>query len=241
MSHQNLAKVCAATHRRNAVLSTALLVLALALSAPAAHAASDETIGETFPASVAATGIYADESTGQNLENPSISGDGRYVAFRSAAEDLGEQGPVGVNEAYVKDLDTGAVKLVSRANGAGGEPANEPGEAAGVEDVIISGDGRYVVFSSDASNLVGGLPAPEEPTEHPVHVYRRDLQSGETVLVDRVSGVAGAILDERGPEVEGISEEGRYVLFRDHVEDLEDPAGAHDAGLSTVDVRDMQT
>jgi Tol biopolymer transport system component len=240
MSHQNLVRLCVRSPRRGMIGASAILMFMFALTCASATAASDETAEDTFPVSVTANGVYADMSTNQSLENPSITADGRYVAFRSAADNLGEQGPAGVNEAYVKDLDDGEVKLVSRANGVGGEPANEPGEGAGVENVIISGDGRYVVFTTDASNLVSGLPPAAEPGEHPLHVYRRDLQTGETILVDRVTGREGAILYERAPEAEGISEEGRYVLFRDHVEDLEDPAGEHEPGLSTVYVRDMQ-
>ena len=135
----------------------------------------------------------ANESTGTASSGgaPSISADGRYVAFISDAQNLGEHGPAGVQEAYVKDLHTGEVKLVSRANGLDGEPANELGEGIGVEDAAISGDGRYVIFTSAASNLVGGLP-PAAPEEHPLHVYRRDLQTGETTLVDRVTGAQGA-------------------------------------------------
>jgi Tol biopolymer transport system component len=237
MSHQNLLRVWAPTLRRSLTLSLALMTLAGA----SARGASPEAIDDTFPASVNVGGVFANSGTEETQEDPSISSDGRYVAFRSAASNLGEHGAAGVYEAYVKDLQSGEVKLVSRANGASGEAANEPGEATGVEDVIISGDGRYVIFTSDASNLVSGLPPGEEPEEHPRHVYRRDLQTGETLLVDRASGPQGEILDERAPNGEAISADGRYVVFRDHVEDLEDPSSGHELGLSTVYVRDMQS
>lgn len=235
MQHQSLVRVCAARDGRGAILLTTLSMLLPVLFATSVR--GDEAVDQTFPVSVTPSGIFAAQSTG---ERPSISDDGRYVAFESAAVNLGEGGPPGVEEAFVKDLQTGEVTLVSRASGAGGEPANEPGEGSGVEDVFISGDGRFAIFTSDASNLVFGLPAAEEPGEHPLHVYRRDLQTGETELVDRVSGSEGEILDERGARAEGISAEGRYVLFRDRVEDLEDPVRAHEGGLSTVYVRDMR-
>ena len=236
MPHHNLARVCATTLERSAILTTTLLLILLTLFAAGAHAASDETIDDTFPASVTQAGVYANENAG---ETPSISSDGRYVAFSSDALNLGEHGPAGVEEAYVKDLHTGEVKLVSRASGLDGVPANEPGEGSGVENLFIAGNGRYVIFTSAASNLVSGLP-PAAPEEHPQHVYRRDLETGETVLVDRVTGKEGTILDEGNPHAEAISEEGRYVLFRDHVEDLENPAGTHEPGLNTVYVRDVE-
>jgi hypothetical protein len=233
MPHHNLARVCAATLRRSAIVSMALLPI---LGGEAR--ASVDVLERTFAASVNQAGVYANEDTG---ETPSISANGRYVAFESDATNLGEQGPPGVYEAFVKDLDTGEIKLVSRANGVSGEPANEPGEAYGVENLAISGNGRYVLFTSDATNLTTGLPPAGEGEEHPWHVYRRDLQTGETVLVDRVSGPEGAILGEGKPHAEAISEEGRYVLFRDRLEDLEVPAAAHEPGVQTVYVRDMQT
>ena len=236
MPHHNLARVCATTLKRSAILTTTLLLTLLTLFAAGAHAASDETIDDTFGASVTQAGVYANENAG---ETPSTSSDGRYVAFISDAQNLGEHGPAGVEEAYVKDLHTGEVKLVSRASGLDGVPANEPGEGTGVENLFISGDGRYVIFTSAASNLVSGLP-PGAPEEHPQHVYRRDLQTGETVLVDRVTGKEGTIPDEGNPHAEAISAEGRYVLFRDHVEDLENPAGTHEPGVQTVYVRDVE-
>jgi Tol biopolymer transport system component len=244
MPHHNLARVCATTLRRSAILTATLLLTLLTLFAAVARAGSDETIDDTFPASVTQTGVYANESTGGTNTGgaPSISADGRYVAFISDAQNLDEQGPpapAGVQEAYVKDLHTGEVKLVSRANGLEGEPANEPGEGIGVEDPSISGNGRYVIFTSAASNLVSGLP-PAAREEHPLHVYRRDLQTGETTLVDRVTGAQGAILGERGARAEAISADGRYVLFKDGVEDLENAAGSHEPGLNTVYVRDLR-
>ena len=233
--------------KHNTLRTIALTLLGLSCFAPSARAASDETVGDTFPVSVTQAGVYANENTGGASTGgaPSISADGRDVAFISDAQNLDEQGPpappapAGVQEAYVKDLHTGEVKLVSRANGLEGEPANEPGEGTGVEDPSISGNGRYVIFTSAASNLVSDLP-PAAPEEHPLHVYRRDLQTGETTLVDRVTGEQGAILGERGARAEAISADGRYVLFRDGVEDLENAAGSHEPGLNTVYVRDLQ-
>ena len=60
------------------------------------------------------------------------------------------------------------------------------------------------------------------------------------MLVDRVTG-EGRHDPRRGqPHAEAISADGRYVLFGDDVEDLENPAGAHETGIETVYVRDMQ-
>jgi Tol biopolymer transport system component len=226
MSQHTLA--CARSLRRDALLAVVFITLGVALCAHSARAASDETIGDTFTASVTPAGELAESGTG---ESTSISSDGRYVTFLSAAENLGDEGPAGVREAYVKDLHTGALELVSRANGVNGEPAGEA-----VEDLSISADGRYAIFSSTAANLLEGASAQEG-----LHVYRRDLETGETTLVDRVSGVKGAIVTSEA-FAEAISAEGRYVVFSADVEDLEDPAGVHAiTGGYTLYVRDLQT
>ena len=212
---------------RNAILLTALLMLVPALLTQSARAAGEETIGDTLPASLTPSGEFAEPGTG---EATSISDDGRYVAFLSAAENLGEGGPGGVKEAYVKDLEIGKLELVSRADGASGEPANES-----VETVILAGDGRYAIFASAATNLIAGPPV------EGLHVYRRDLQTGETTLVDRVSGSEGAIVT-REATADAVSADGRYVVFSADVEDLEDPAGPHTVtGGYTLYVRDLQT
>jgi hypothetical protein len=214
--------------RHNALRALALTVLGLSCFAPSARATSDETVGDTFPVSITPAGEFVEGGTG---EATSISGDGRYVTFLSAAENLDETGPPGVKEAYVKDLHTGALELVSRESGVDGEPASNS-----VQAPRISEDGRYVIFSSSAPNLLEGAPA-----EEGVHVYRRDLETGETTLVDRVSGAKGAIVTGEA-YAEAISADGRYVVFSADVEDLENPVGAHSltSGL-TLYVRDMQT
>jgi Tol biopolymer transport system component len=216
-----------------AVIS-ALVVVTLALPCASASAASPATPGETFPASVTPEGEWADgEGTGEYTP-VSISADGRYVAFESAATNLGEGGPAEALEGFVKDLDSGQLQLVTRADGTLGEPAGEPG----IEDLKLSADGRYVIFTSAATNLGTVLPG-EEPSEQ--HVYRRDLQSGKTILIDRVSGAEGTIFS-RGAKAEAISADGRYVVFADRVNGLEDPSADHtETGGSTVYVRDTQT
>jgi hypothetical protein len=214
----------------------AALALFCVLSTAPAHAASDETPDGTFAVSLDASGEYADGEGVVDYGPMSISDDGRYVAFESPAGNLGAHGPIETVEGYVKDLHTGTITLASRADGTEGEPAG----VGGIENLELSGDGRYALFTSTASGLVSGMPPTEEEFER--HVYRRDLQTGETTLVDRVSGPNGAILD-LGAWGEGISRNGRYVLFRDEAKDLEEPTAAHarTPNQTTVYLRDMQT
>jgi Tol biopolymer transport system component len=241
MSHHSSG--CALAHRRSATLTLSLLALALAVFVGSAEAAS-ETIGDTFAASVTATGAYADSGAAQPV---SISDDGRYVAFASKSANLNDEAPAGVWEAYVKDLETGEVKLVSRANGEHGEPAeaSPPGEqpSSEIEGATISGDGRYVTFTSRADNLVAGLPLAEEEGEEwfSTHVYRRDLKTAKTVLVDRLEGGTASPTLSDEAEDQAISGDGRYVIFRAAIDDLDDPSGLHEwvEGAGTVYRRDL--
>jgi hypothetical protein len=225
---------CAPVRRRSAVLAVSISLLAPIAFVAVAQAAS-ETPSDTFAVSLAGDGAYADDGIGQRI---SISDDGRRVAFTSASGNLDSDFAGGLTQAYVKDLDTGEVSLASRADGNGGVPADEPRAEGqvGVDRALISGNGRYLVFETPADNLVAGLPPGEE---FPRHVYRRNLETGETVLVDRVTGAAGAIL-EREARADSVSDDGRYIVFSAPVTDLEDPLGEHEEGSETVYVRDAQ-
>ena len=89
---------------------------------------------------------------------PSISADGRYVAFLSNADlapDDGDDKP----DVYLKDLVTGRLTLVTE--GSGGEPSN--GRFGGP---AISADGDYIAFGSTSSNLDPDVP------DHQLTYYR---------------------------------------------------------------------
>jgi Tol biopolymer transport system component len=193
MHHQKLVRAWARALPAGLLL---LLLLLVALLAPGALAAGPEAPDQTFPVSVSAGGAWADGGGVVEYTTPSISADGRYVAFQSASQNLGEAGPAGVVEGFVKDLATGAVSLVTRADGPGGEAAGEPG----ISNLRLSGDGRFVVFSSAATNLGTSLPG---ATAGEPHVYRRDLGTGATAMVDPADGA----------EAEAVAADGRYVAF----------------------------
>jgi hypothetical protein len=79
-------------------------------------------------------------------QRASLSGNGRYVAFDSSASNLVADDSNARSDIFLKDLDTGAVRCISR-------PAS--GQSNGVSDqAVISNDGRFVVFRSSATNLV---------------------------------------------------------------------------------------
>jgi Tol biopolymer transport system component len=95
--------------------------------------------------------------------SPSISADGRYVAFESYASNLGPADNSTTPDVFVRDMRSGRVFLASRADG-NGATANAPSA-----NPSISADGRFVAFDSRGSNL---SPA---DTLHPTSVFRYQL------------------------------------------------------------------
>ena len=168
----------------------------------------------------------------------SITPDGRYVAFQSEASNL-VPGGVG-RHVYLRDTQTGATELVSRASGASGAVGNDPSQSPS-----ISADGRYVAFSSTATNLVGGVPfCTMEPRSLCSLVYVRDVQADTTVLVSRASGADGALPDYVA-SAPAISGNGRYVAFNSLATNLGADQDYPDEGpyglINDIYVRDLQT
>lgn len=191
--------------------------------------------------------------------DPSISSDGRYVAFTSFADNLVPNDTNGLADVFVKDLQTGTVvrasdpsvgaqvaggyigeaslspngnavaflaskdgtnthvyvrDLTSRAltqadTTASGAPAvAEPvsGVAVPVESLYLSlsADGRYVAFTSNATNLSATNPGVAQG------VYVKDLQAG---TVTRADVLADGTTDSTGTLDVSLSGDGRYVAF----------------------------
>jgi tricorn protease-like protein len=156
----------------------------------------DRQTGATTRISVASqTGAQADNGSG----TVAISSDGRYVAFYSDANNLVSGDSNGVGDIFVHDRQTGLTTRVSVDSG--GVEAN-----GGSSDFYlgISGDGRYVVFPSDATNLVSG------DTNNVTDIFVHDCQTGQTRRVSVGSNGAEA---NGGSSAVNISDDGRYVAF----------------------------
>ena len=128
---------------------------------------------------------------------PSLSGDGRYVAFNSGATNLVPGDTNGYWDVFVHDRETGTTTRVSVATD--GIQAND--ESSGLH---MSYDGRYVVFSSDATNLVPG------DTNEGRDIFVHDR---ETETTTRVSVATDGIQANGESTVPHISYDGRYVAF----------------------------
>ncbi|HEV2755241.1 MAG TPA: adenylate/guanylate cyclase domain-containing protein [Actinomycetota bacterium] len=146
----------------------------------------------------------AGEPTNDPSDEPSISDDGNRVVFASTASNLvGERGDI-ARSIFVRDVEAGTTTLVSRSY-ADAEPGN--GASSSPE---ISGDGRYVVFASKASDLVPG----DENGVADIFVF--DLETGTTVRVS--TGIDGDTdADSFDP---AITDDGSYVVFASNASNL---------------------
>jgi hypothetical protein len=113
----------------------------------------DRTTGRTERVSVRSNG---NEGNGEAFEQAALSGAGRYVAFSSAASDLVAGDTNASIDVFVHDRETGKTRRVSVST-AGTEGNGDSGFGGGGSAALLglSGGGRYVLFSSEASNLVG--------------------------------------------------------------------------------------
>ena len=128
---------------------------------------------------------------------PSISADGRFVAFESLASNLVPGDTNGVGDVFVHDRQTGTTERVSVSSA--GTQGN--GDSAVPS---ISADGRFVAFVSVASNLVPG------DTNGRLDVFVHDRQTGTTERVSVSSagtqgnGASGISLDQRRRPLRGL-------------------------------------
>jgi len=162
----------------------------------------DRLTGETSLVSTGPLGVSGD----QGSWNPSISADGNWVVYSSLATNLVAGDVNGEEDVFLYDVQSQQTSLVS---------VNDAGEQAddGSGDVEISGDGRYVTYESDATNLVPG------DTNGVEDIFVYDRLAGE---VRRVSvGSLGQQADDDSEDPE-LSPGGRWVVFRSYTDALVD-------------------
>jgi len=125
----------------------------------------DLRTGQVTLASADADGTEGNDSFGGSSFAASLSADGHAVAFTSSASNLVPDDTNGSSDVFAKDLSTGQVTLASADAG------GNPGDRISI-DPAIPPNGRYVSFTSDASNLVAGDTSSVE------NVFVKDLWSG---------------------------------------------------------------
>jgi hypothetical protein len=149
------------------------------------------------------TRVSADRTGGDangDNEDPSISRDGRFVAFASTASDLVADDGNGLPDVFVRDVHGGGTTRVS-IDGSGGD-------ANGFSNLpSMSADGRFVAFSSQAGDLVPGDGNGVED------VFVRDLVLRRTIRAS-ANLVGGEGDHESGHQwAASLGADGRFVAF----------------------------
>ena len=179
----------------------------------------DLQTGTNTLASVNSDGIVGDEASGP----ADLSQDGHFVVFASHADNLVPGDDNDLDDVFVRDMELGLTERVSVATD--GTQGN--GDS---EDVSITPDGRFVSFSSKASNLVA-----DDVLSAQIDVFVRDRLLGTTELVSRApDGTPG----NQDSFFASMTDDGRYVAFMSRASNLV-PGDIN--GLSDVFVKDRLT
>ena len=177
----------------------------------------NQDTGETRRISVASDGTEGNSDS----VNPSISADGRFIAFSSYASNLVDDDTNGVNDIFIHDQQTGETIRISKSSD--GTQGNNTSDYPS-----ISADGRFVAFESQASNLV------PNDTNGVKDVFVHDQQTGETI---RSSVASDGLQGDRESDSPSISADGRYVAFSSNADNFV-PGGVI---TNNIFVHDKQT
>ena len=163
----------------------------------------DRQTGVTEIVSVSSTGALADDAS----SSPSMSADGRFIAFISFATNLVENDVNGFGDIFVHDRSTRTTELVS---------VSSTGEQANGDHgfFMISANGRFVVFSTEAGNLVSSNPT----IGHDVLVHDRITKITE-LITNPIIGVGGYVMHPSS-ERPAISADGRFVVYHSNADYL---------------------
>ncbi len=150
---------------------------------------------------------YSPITTASGVKTNPISANGRYVAFTSTASNLVAGDTNGKQDVFVRDLVNGTTTRVDVSSS--GVQANGQVSIWDTQPVAISGTGRYVVFTSLATNLIDG-----QTISHG-QVYMHDMVTGTTKVVTKLSD--GTLSPKDVPEVDGVSDDGRFVVWKSNL------------------------
>jgi Tol biopolymer transport system component len=185
----------------------------------------DLLLGTTERISVSSSGQQGNpDNYGRGSYGASMSADGRYVAFESYSPNLVANDSGGLCDIFVHDRVTGSTVRASVST-----KNKSPNGAS--HDPSISGDGRYVLFDSAASDLVSG------DHNQSVDVFVRDLWTNTTTRVSvSPSGAAGNGASTLFLNGQSLSADGRFAVFKSSASNL---VSGDTNGVADLFVRDL--
>ncbi len=169
------------------------------------------------------TDASGNQAVGGPTTAPRLSEDGRYVTFTSGATNLVPGDTNGLNDVFVKDLQTGAISRIS-TDVFGAQSTGGASYAS-----YFSSDGRYVAFESAATNLVAN------DTNGLTDSFVKDLQTG---AITRVSTDASGQQANGGSYIPIFSPDGRFVGFESDATNL---VSGDTNGRTDVFLKNLQT
>ncbi len=185
------------------------------------------------PVSIDETGDFG--NNGIEVLSPSVpNSTGEYIVFASTDNFAGiDTG--GISQIYRKNMVTGRIEIVSASN------FNHNIADADSVTPRISDSGRYVVFSSSASNLISCIP-----THGKSHIYLKDMRDDSIMLLDLSITNPGEAANGNSsmPDISGIPDTGagKYVVFESTANDLhiDDKDTTSDIFIVNVETGDVE-
>lgn len=189
---------------------------------------------QTNQTTLVSRSITGNAAANAQSERPSISADGRFIAFESLATNLtADPDTTNTWDVFVRDMQSGTTTLVSR-NNAGTATGNNQSVQP-----VISAQGNVVVFLSDATDLTAAVD-----TNNEVDLFARNLTTNTTSLVT-INRAGETSANGRGivdATTQPLSADGRFVMFSSIASDLATDATIADTNASRdVFVRDIQS
>ena len=163
--------------------------------------------GELLLVSASNAGVPALGSAGGQAQFPSISRNGRFVSFSSDANNLISGDTASTTDIFIKDLDTGAIELVSQL-ASGGFSALDLEVA---RPNAMSADGNLVLFETSRPGFSTA------PSNGVTQIYLRNRSAATNELISRSpAGLVG----NNASAFAAISPNGRFVAFRSFASNL---------------------
>ena len=177
---------------------------------------------------IVASRTYTNTLTEKCNSKSAVMSEAGQIAFISDCEKLVSNNTIIDDAIFWRDLSTGINKMVSVSSN--GEQANFP--SSYYPNIAISGNGQYIAFTSEATNLVSN------DTNNEADVFVHNVSTGETV---RVSVASDGTQGNHTSFSPSLSHDGRYVSFSSYASNLTNDNYSGGDFFNSVFLHDLQT